>query len=511
MTDPPRTPEDRAAPRRARVLAIIVNWNKKDFVDPLLTALGSLERGPDEILVVDNASSDGSVEMIRQRHPGVQLACNARNVGGSGGFNTGMRWGLERGGFDYFWLLDNDVVVHEGALSALLEVAQADPAVGLAGSRIAELGHPEKTQEVGARVFWPLCTLQKQGMGDCFPAWGQGPATIFDVDYAAACSLLARVAAIEKVGIWDEGYFVFFDDIEWGVRFGRAGWKVKATSASLVEHESFHERRLLQTPGAIHLSLRNCLYFMHQYCPPGVRPGYLFRLFRQVMHDLVLYRLDGRKELARCLAWGVRDFFRSVRGKSPHSFRDDSLTRETAAEGTPLSARVPARKGRILFWTMSASPATLQLIEGFRGMVPKHTVEVLAPAELGELDDLRTEGLVRRPTRTFSDRLALARWALGRYDAIAREQKRPRLLFEHFFPVSIWYSGAGEVAVTRNSGLNAVWLILARPFVLLSAAALTLAALLKPRPRVDYFTWNRRTGNSRSPGAAAGNPGPRAE
>jgi hypothetical protein len=509
MTDSPRTPEDRAAPRRARVLAIIVNWNKKDFVDQLLTALGSLERGPDEILVVDNASSDGSVEMLRRKHPGVQLACNARNVGGSGGFNAGMRWGLERGGFDYFWLLDNDVVVHEGALSALLEVAEADPAVGLVGSRIAELGHPEKTQEVGARVHWPDGTLRKQGMGERFPDWWQGPATVFDVDYAASCSLLARVAAIERVGIWDEGYFVFFDDIEWGVRFGRAGWKVKATSASLIEHESFHERRLLQALSAIHLSLRNGLYFMHQYCPPRARPGYFLRVFRQVLHDLVLYRLDGRKELARCLAWGVRDFFRSVRGKSPHSFEDDSLTRETAAEETPLSTQVPLRKGRILFWTMSASPATVRTIEDLRRMFPKHTVEVLAPAELGELNDLRVQGLVRRPTRTRSDRLALAWWALRRYDAVAREQRRARLMFEHLFPVSIWYSEKGGIGITRNTPLNAVWMLLARPFVFLGAVCLTLMALLKPRPRVDYFTWVPRTAESRSPSSAGASPDPR--
>ena len=511
MTDSPRTPEDRAASHRARVLAIIVNWNKKDFVDPLLTALGSLERPPDEILVVDNASSDGSVEMIRQRHPGVQLACNSRNVGGSGGFNTGMRWGLERGGFDHFWLLDNDVVVHEGALSALLEVAEADPAVGLVGSRIAELGHPEKTQEVGGCVNWSTYTLRKMGMEEQFPEPGKGPARIYEPDYAASCSLLARVRAVEEVGIWDEGYFVYFDDIEWGVRFGRSGWRVTATSGSLVEHESFYERRLRQSLAARHLSLRNGLHFMHRFCPMRTQPVYYFRLFYRTLLDITLYWLDGRRELARCLVLGARDFFLSVRGPSLHRFTDDSFARRNPISDTPSFARMPCHKGRILLWTVSVSHATQEFIDFFHQCFSDHAVDVFVPAELDELGNLRTEGLVRLPTRKRSDRKALAQWALRRYDAIAREERACRLLFEHFFPVSIWYSAKGEIGITRNSRLNALWILLARPFVLLSAAVLTLAALLKPRLRVDYFTWNRRTGNSRSARAAAGNPGPRAE
>ena len=377
-------------------------------------------------------------------------------------------------------------------MSALLDVAQADPQVGMVGSRIAVLGRPNLTQEVGARIYWPLCRLIKLGAEEEYGEPGRAAAEVFDADYVAACSLLARVSAVENVGIWDEGYFVFFDDIEWGVRFTRAGWKVRATSASLIEHESFYERRLTHQPGAIQLCLRNALYFMHQFSPPLWRPVLLLWVFRCVLIDIAQHHFGGRREFARARRLGVGDFFRSLRGKSPHVFADDSPARLGSADGRPPASKIPSRKGRVLLWTVSGSQTTLDSIEAVRRSFPEHTLEIFVPSETVEVEDFELRGtVIRRPTRSFSDRLALARWALNRYDAIARHEALSRLLFERVFPSAVWFSDEGNVGVARNRWTDVAALVAARPLVWLGAAVLTCRALLKRRPHVDYFTWTR--------------------
>lgn len=482
-----------------RVLAIIVNWNKREHVRRLLGELGALRRPPDEILVVDNASTDGSAEMIAAEFPHVTLLRSPQNVGGSGGFNRGLRWALERGGFDYLWLLDNDVVVHEGALEALLATAEADPAVGLVGSRIVDLGHPEKTQEVGATIFWPTCTLVKTGENATFARPGTQPAQVFPADYVASCSLLARTRAVEEVGIWDEGYFVFFDDIEWGIRFNRAGWKVVATTGSVIEHENFYERRLTQSVATKSLCTRNALHFMHGFAPPRIRPLLLTRVFTFLLHEVVQEWLDGRPEAARGHLVAIGDFFRSVRGPNRHVFHERPLVL-TPADPAALAA-VPRRKGRILFWTISGSEQTRRALARFRAQFPDHTVDVFVPAEVGELDLFQDERLIRRSTETRRERWRTARWALATYDATAHAERHRRYLFECLFPVSLWFNEAGEVRLTRNRPLRTLAAVLAKPLIHVGGACLGLAALLKPRARVDYFTWTK-PGSERNTSAA---------
>jgi GT2 family glycosyltransferase len=453
-------------------------------VEKLLADLQAFERPPDRVVVVDNASTDGSLEMLREQHPDVHLIANPKNLGGSGGFNAGMRWGLEQGGFDYFWLLDNDVVVHEGALANLLAPAEADPGVGIVGSRIGDLGRPGRTQEIGARVDWTSGTFVRQGDDEA----DDPVRRLFDVDYVAACSLLARVRAVEDVGIWDEGHFVFLDDIDWGLRFKRLGWKVIGAAASLVEHEDFWERRLVHSLTSEYYWVRNELCCYHRHCPPARRPRLFFRMFRERLGKTFQWRGDGRDALARVYELGIWDFFRSARGPCPHTFADETLPHPRGGAAEPS---VPNRRKRILLWSISGSAETGELIQRVRRRFPGHSVDVFVPPEIAELGELEIEGAIRRPTMTRGDRVKLAGWVRGRYDAVAHDQRRPRLLFEFLFPVAIWYSPDGEVSVTRNRRVDLARIALGRMAVFAAAAALTAAALIKPRTKADYFAWRR--------------------
>ena len=492
MTDATRTsPISGVSDNSPRVLAIIVSWNKKRFLERLLSDLGKLDRAPNEILVVDNASTDGSAELIRLEFPHVHLVCNQENLGGTGGFNTGMRWGLERGGFDYLWLMDNDIVIHPGVLTELLRVAESDPRTALVGSRIGDMGVPGRTQEIAVRLDWKTGGLIRQGADEVRGMAGEHVPRVYEADYAAACSLLARVAAVEEVGIWDESYFVFFDDIDWGLRFRRAGWRVCGASASFVEHESTWERRVFQPLQGLYLNIRNGLYCFHRLCPPKTRPRLLCHMLRTTLLHAAQYYGDGRKNLARTHLLSLWDFLRGKMGPPTRDFGEDAMPHTPGRAGEPYEPEIPVRKGRILFWTISASSDTLLAIEAVRRRFSRHQVDVFLPANVPEANTANLGPYLQRSTLSMKDRLATGRWVLQNYDAVARDYRRTRLLFDFLLPVSIWYSPKGAITFTRNRWYHLAARVLLRPLVDVGAVLLTLVTLLKPRQRVDYFSWSR--------------------
>ncbi|OQW94160.1 MAG: hypothetical protein BWK79_07335, partial [Beggiatoa sp. IS2] len=114
-----------------KILIIIVTWNKKNYVLDLLASL-AMQDYPIEsidVLVIDNASTDGTSEAITSQFPQVKLLCNKENLGGTGGFNTGLQWAFAQplDYYEYLWLLDNDVLVHQQALSALVALLESKP------------------------------------------------------------------------------------------------------------------------------------------------------------------------------------------------------------------------------------------------------------------------------------------------------------------------------------------------------------------------------------------------
>ena len=120
----------------SRVTIVIVNWNRKDCVLNLLDSLRSMSTRGNRIVVVDNASTDGSAEAIRNHPLSVTLLENQENLGGTGGFNAGIRYALEYFEQDYLWLLDNDAEVTPDTLAQMVGAMTRNASIGVAGSCI---------------------------------------------------------------------------------------------------------------------------------------------------------------------------------------------------------------------------------------------------------------------------------------------------------------------------------------------------------------------------------------
>ncbi len=217
-----------------KIGVIICTYNKKEYV---LKCVASLERQSFRdfgIYVVDNASTDGTMEAVQETYGSLlHYLCLPENLGGTGGFNAGLRTCMEEP-FDYFLLLDNDVVLKEDCLEKLVFLMERHGDLGILGCKILRMDEPDTIQEFGP-VLDPENVnfiLRYRGEKDSLPL-----PEILPCDYVPACAMMVRREVVERIGLMPEENFIYYDDIEWCVRCREAGWKVAAANKAKAWHK----------------------------------------------------------------------------------------------------------------------------------------------------------------------------------------------------------------------------------------------------------------------------------
>jgi GT2 family glycosyltransferase len=225
----------------SQISVIIVNWNAQRYLRDCLTSIhesgGSLVR---EIIVVDNASTDGSPDMVAELFPEVMLIRSSENLG----FARGTNLGIEHASGPLLALINSDVIVHKGCFEQLTKILEIDSGVGLAGPRI--VGGDGRLQRTCMRFptvwnltcrilaldrvlsRWPFFSGFEMRHWDCDH---QG-----EVEVLSGCFWLARKAAVRQVGGLDERFFFYAEDVDWCKRFHDAGWKVVFVPEATATH-----------------------------------------------------------------------------------------------------------------------------------------------------------------------------------------------------------------------------------------------------------------------------------
>lgn len=460
---------------RADTLAIILTWNKRDLVDRTLETL--VASGPIEfdVLVVDNASEDDTVEFITKKYPWVAILRNKKNLGGTGGFNSGMREGL-RLGYKYLWLMDNDILVLPGAYRALRDTMDSDGRIGLVASHVLYIEEQHRTQEIGSRIDWKTGRLNQCDKDAVDP-----PPHINEVDFGSASSLFARAAAAREAGIWDPAYFITFDDVEWGARMKRHGWRVVATSEARVCHASYFARRPKQVLVSCYYSVRNALYFFRRNGMFRNNVPLMYGIFRRLLGDAYLFRNTTQSAITRALMLAMKNYFSHTMGKCGE---DIALDEGALEESFPRLGRKP----RILLMG-GVSPA---LIEGQRAALesqyPGARIDIFIHEHAEELINRNIPGAIIVPFASFTNRMRFLVKSYGKYRAIFATTNIPRFLFEDFAPFSVRLSETNAPASVSRGGLGAVARkITMRGVVAIIAAPIALAAALWPMPPAKYF------------------------
>lgn len=294
------------------VTIIIVNWNKKDDAIKLLDSVANIDYENYRIVVVDNASDDDSVPAINAHALPITLIENSQNLGGTGGFNTGLKYALENGEQDYVWLLDNDATVTPLALRALVDAMEADSSIALAGSKILNAENSERVVETGANIIWSAGNVAplNQNCDDT-----NALDAVFEVDYVAICSALVRDSALRDVGIMDQRYFLLWDDMDWGFTFKQYGYRVVAVGMSKVKHAPFTEKRSVMVD--YYLGVRNPLLTVSKHARGLRRMRGLLAILRRALYFSFLSALTGRKSQALLPKRAILDFLNNCWGKFP--------------------------------------------------------------------------------------------------------------------------------------------------------------------------------------------------
>jgi rhamnopyranosyl-N-acetylglucosaminyl-diphospho-decaprenol beta-1,3/1,4-galactofuranosyltransferase len=203
-------------PGSPRVIAVVVTYNRRELLLESLAAVHAQSRAPDAVIVVDNASSDGTAAAVRDRYPAVALAELARNTGGAGGFAGGLALALADAA-DLVWLMDDDTVPGPGALAALLEARgrYPGPAPAVVASRVLWTdgrAHPMNTPR--ARPFATRAERDAAAAAGCVP-----------IRSASFVSIMVDAGACRERGLPLADYFLWNDDFEFTTRLlrGAAG------------------------------------------------------------------------------------------------------------------------------------------------------------------------------------------------------------------------------------------------------------------------------------------------
>ncbi|GAB3767924.1 hypothetical protein GCM10028796_30550 [Ramlibacter monticola] len=236
---------------------VIVNWNGWRDTVVCLESLLALEGGPMHVIVCDNASTDGSVAelhgWLRERLPsrpmsgqgtdirsaageGAVLSVHVlplpSNLGYAGGLNAGIRWARERWSPGGFWLLNNDVQAQPRALDALLAAHAATPDAGICGSILLDWEEPRRIQAVaGIYSRWLGVGWHERKV----PAGSD--AVSMALDYPVGASLYVSSEYLDRVGLMDASYFLYYEEMDWVERGRRHGYRPLVALGSRLRHK----------------------------------------------------------------------------------------------------------------------------------------------------------------------------------------------------------------------------------------------------------------------------------
>lgn len=292
-----------------RIHAVVANWN--GGAENLECIASLLEQGlaPEQVVFVDNGSTDGSLELVERRFPGLAFLRNGANLGFGEASNQGARLALERGA-EAVYFANNDTTLEPGALDRLARELADEPKLGIVGPRVLYKEPRELVWCAGGMLTWRqnVSTLRGHRKPDG-PEWkARSP-----VDYVAGCALLARRETLEEVGLFDARYFAYMEDVDLCLRAKRAGWEVVIVGEVCAWHTSAGATGGGYNPRRKYMMGVNSIWFLRQHA--RVAHWLSFLVFDVASLPLVwlgaLLQGQGRSVLAK--AKGILDGLRGRR------------------------------------------------------------------------------------------------------------------------------------------------------------------------------------------------------
>ncbi len=290
------------------VTVVVLNWNRASDTIECVRSLENIAYSHFEIVIVDNASTDGSANALEAAFPTVKIIRNQRNLGYAEGNNVGIRYALGRGA-DYVLLLNNDTVVDKDLLRDLVRAIRSDPRAGIVGPKIYDYWEPTKIWFAGAFIDWSTGESPHLGLGEHDS--GQFN-RILEVDRMTGCAMMVKRDVFERVGLFDPKYFLYYEDVDFCVRAAKAGYKSFCVQAAKVWHKESSSSKANQGSDLhTYYHTRNRLLFLYTHFKIDDSEHRNNRLFfRKYLSRVALRPFDRayrRRHSARF--WALTDFY----------------------------------------------------------------------------------------------------------------------------------------------------------------------------------------------------------
>lgn len=237
------------------IYAIVVTWNSRKHIAECLEHLQASKDAALQILVVDNASTDDTREIVRAEFPNVTLLENKENLGFVAGNNRGIEYALARDA-DYLFLLNDDTAVEPDALARLLEVGEANEEAGILSPSIASYFRPEQVY-LGGTINWHDCEAHEVLAKDA--------KDVTELDYAPGAALLIKAKVVRQIGPLDPDYFSYYEDVEWSVRCRNAGYRVLGVKGAKIFHKGTTDDDANKNARSWFFARRNQILFARNY------------------------------------------------------------------------------------------------------------------------------------------------------------------------------------------------------------------------------------------------------
>lgn len=209
----------------ASVVVVVLNWRRPYDTMACLDSLAQLAGVKPKVIVCDNDSKDGSVALLNSYASAslmdIRVLETGSNLGFAGGVNVGLRAALAEPGMSYVWILNNDTQVHQTALDALLVKMASDPKIGICGSTLLYLDEPQKIQAVGGCYDSWLGTSRHCLGHETYSAERCRDFDETTIDYVVGAAMFVPRAFLETVGLMDESYFLYYEEIDWACQMHR--------------------------------------------------------------------------------------------------------------------------------------------------------------------------------------------------------------------------------------------------------------------------------------------------
>ncbi len=294
---------------KPNIAIILVNWNGFQYTKSCILSLLNCHHENYKIILVDNNSSDLSVEKLKKEFLQVEYIRNKSNIGFTGANNMGIKWAIDND-FEYITLLNNDTEVEPDFLDHLLTPFKQDSLVGAVQPLILQYNHKNIVWHGGGQIDYNFGRFLNVNKG----SKKNQIKRIHNVDWITGCCFMLKSDVIKKVGLLDDFFFVYFEDADWSIRIKKFGYKLFFQPKSIVYHHEgvswISAKKNSEgyiSPKTHYLDIRNHIYIIKKYKSEfKILPTLLFQLFK-VSAYVVYFIFRGRFIKLKKVFQGIRD------------------------------------------------------------------------------------------------------------------------------------------------------------------------------------------------------------